>query len=55
MGVVKMKKDDGTSLAIGLSLGLIFGLVFDNLALGMAIGVALGASGVFATNKKKPK
>lgn len=53
--VVKMEKDDGTSLGIGLALGLIFGMLFDNLAIGLALGVALGASGAFATRKKNQK
>ena len=44
----EMKKDDGSSLAIGISLGLVFGLLFDNLAIGLAIGTTLGVTGVFS-------
>jgi uncharacterized membrane protein len=50
---VKMEKEEGGSLAIGIAMGLMFGLLFDNLALGLAIGVALGASGAFAVKNKK--
>ena len=48
---VKMEKEEGGSLAIGIAMGLMFGLLFDNLALGLAIGVAFGASGA-VKNKK---
>lgn len=51
--VVTLKKEEGSSLAIGLSLGLLYGLLFDNLALGLGLGVAFGASGVFVSKKRK--